>query len=303
MEYVHKIYSEPSYSKGYSTFKLQQTVLIFKRQSKLFKVRLNRTDKMTKGDYVWDKKAFELRKITPTYAEGLWMYKKLCKNLKGKVLDAGCGANPDKRNFLPKDINYLGIDNSKIVEEKSRNFNFQKEDLNRKLNLQSDYFDYVICWSVLEHIKNDDNALNEFNRVLKTDGKLILGVPLNPNVWDYQDVDGGHYRRYNYFDLKRKLINRGFLIRKRYFLRTGMLYIYRRLVRFINKKRKRRYYPNTDETPVKILKFIAPIFKFDKYLFSRWGYWGLNVIIIAEKCVSMKARRNDAVAKSEVIIN
>ena len=65
-----------------------------------------------------------------------------------------------------------------------------------------------------------------------------------------------------------------------------MIYVYRRLVRFVNKKRKKRYYPNADETPVKILKFIASIFKLDKYIFSRWGYWGLNVIIIAEKYVN-----------------
>src|SRR3989344_2595198 len=111
-------------------------------------------ENMTKGDYVWESKASELRRMTPTAAEGLWMYKRLCKQLNGNVLDAGCGANIEKRNALPKEIDYLGIDNSGIVESKSSNYKFQKEDLNKKLNLQSNYFDYVICWSVLEHIKN-----------------------------------------------------------------------------------------------------------------------------------------------------
>ena len=38
-------------------------------------------------------------------------------------------------------------------------------------------FDLVVCSEVLEHIDNYDGFLQEINRVIKTDGQLIISVP------------------------------------------------------------------------------------------------------------------------------
>lgn len=236
---------------------------------------------------MWEKKSVELRNITPTYAEGNYLYKKFCKNLKGKVLDAGCGANAKRRNILPRNIDYLGIDVSDIVEKSAIGFKFMKADLNKKLNLPSHQFDVIICWSTLEHIKNDDITLSEFNRILKVKGTLILQVPLHPKAWDYMDTAGGHYRRYRYFDLKRQLLNHGFIIKKRRFMRTGLIFLYKKLIKFINKSSRERYFPDPQEKPVLLLKKLNPLFKLDRYLFSTWGYWGLNVAIEAMKYVEL----------------
>ncbi|GBF80698.1 class I SAM-dependent methyltransferase [Aphanothece sacrum] len=43
-------------------------------------------------------------------------------------------------------------------------------------------FDVIVCSHVLEHIPDDQKAMKELQRVLKSDGWAILQVPLNPNI-------------------------------------------------------------------------------------------------------------------------
>ena len=47
-------------------------------------------------------------------------------------------------------------------------------------------FDLIICFHVLEHILEDKKAIKELNRVLKSDGHLLIQVPLKKGV-TFQD--------------------------------------------------------------------------------------------------------------------
>ena len=47
---------------------------------------------------------------------------------------------------------------------------------------RNETFDLVICQSVLEHLDNLDRALKEVSRVLKKNGKLIIGSPLKNKI-------------------------------------------------------------------------------------------------------------------------
>ena len=46
------------------------------------------------------------------------------------------------------------------------------------------YFDFIICNHVLEHVEDDRKAINELYRVLKPHGIAILQVPLSANSHD-----------------------------------------------------------------------------------------------------------------------
>ena len=46
-----------------------------------------------------------------------------------------------------------------------------------KLPFPDDYFDLVLSHEVLEHVQDDQQAINEILRVLKPGGRLILFVP------------------------------------------------------------------------------------------------------------------------------
>ncbi len=64
-------------------------------------------------------------------------------------------------------------------------------------------FDRVICSEVLEHLGDDDHAVDELTRVLKPGGKIAVSVPtyLTETVYwamsrDYAHQPGGHVRKY-----------------------------------------------------------------------------------------------------------
>lgn len=53
----------------------------------------------------------------------------------------------------------------------------QKADLAQKLPVAEKYADYVICQEGVEHLPNQFFPLQEFNRILKPKGRLILTTP------------------------------------------------------------------------------------------------------------------------------
>lgn len=51
------------------------------------------------------------------------------------------------------------------------------QDLNKRVELDDNQFDIVICREVIEHVESVPHVLREFNRILKPGGKLILTFP------------------------------------------------------------------------------------------------------------------------------
>lgn len=63
------------------------------------------------------------------------------------------------------------------------------EDMNiLDIKYPNEYFDLIICNHVLEHIWDDNSAINELFRVLKKGGRAILQVPISQNlIHTYED--------------------------------------------------------------------------------------------------------------------
>lgn len=97
-------------------------------------------------------------------------------------------------------------------------------------------YDLIICSHVMEHVSDDDRALSEFYRVLKTGGKLIIQVPLSGRKQTYENKNittpeeresaygqSDHLRLYGY-DITDKIASHGFdlmtLDPKKYFDQT-----------------------------------------------------------------------------------
>ncbi|MCI8779910.1 MAG: class I SAM-dependent methyltransferase [Lachnospiraceae bacterium] len=62
----------------------------------------------------------------------------------------------------------------------------------------------VVCLDVLEHIKDDKAFLKRLYHLLDIDGKVILTVPADRELWSSNDEVAGHFRRY----CLRELINK-----------------------------------------------------------------------------------------------
>jgi SAM-dependent methyltransferase len=57
-------------------------------------------------------------------------------------------------------------------------------------------FDVICAFDVIEHIQEDQLAVNEIHRCLKESGVSILTVPMFMSLWGDHDVINHHHRRY-----------------------------------------------------------------------------------------------------------
>lgn len=97
------------------------------------------------------------------------------------------------KNHIKKfpNINYISGDK---FEERYQGFYYDKSTQNLDLtDLQypDETFDIIVCNHVLEHIKEEQTALNEIKRVLKHDGWALLQVPIakeNKETIEYQGI-------------------------------------------------------------------------------------------------------------------
>ena len=82
------------------------------------------------------------------------------------------------------------------------------------LPIQHSTYDVILALDIIEHIENDNLVLSEIFRALKTDGALVVFVPAYQFLWSFQDDISHHKRRYDANDLKYKIMQAGFEIKK-----------------------------------------------------------------------------------------
>lgn len=131
------------------------------------------------------------------------IYPRLNKRCQGKVLDYGCGIG----DFLSFSPSAIGVDVNAFCVDfcVSKKLNAISIDSGAPLPFGNDYFDTIVMDNVLEHIADPDFVLNEFGRVLKPGGKLIVGVP---GIKGFeQDTD--HKVFYGKRELSSLLVERG----------------------------------------------------------------------------------------------
>lgn len=89
-----------------------------------------------------------------------------------KFLDVGCQGDTLKKMIVSE---WTGID---ILENKEQGI--AKMDVH-ELDFDRESFDIIFCSHVLEHTLAPVVAIGEMRRVLKTDGHLIVGLPIYPD--------------------------------------------------------------------------------------------------------------------------
>jgi SAM-dependent methyltransferase len=81
----------------------------------------------------------------------------------------------------------------------------------RKLPYEAE-FDVVAAFDVIEHILEDESALQNFHRAIKPGGCCLITVPQHQWLWSYVDEAACHKRRYSAKELHRKIEAAGFSI-------------------------------------------------------------------------------------------
>jgi SAM-dependent methyltransferase len=102
--------------------------------------------------------------------------------------------------------------------------------------------DVIIMHDVLEHIKDDGDAVQRVAELLAPKGRAIVSVPAIPSLFGLHDELLGHYRRYSKSSL-RAVLDRQFRVERiRYF---GMSFI---PITLVFSKWARRPYPTPSES-------------------------------------------------------
>jgi len=71
-------------------------------------------------------------------------------------------------------------------------------------------FDSILCFNVLEHVADDEQALRLLRNQLRPDGRLLLLVPAHRFLYGGFDHAAGHVRRYDRAPLRALLEHAGF---------------------------------------------------------------------------------------------
>ena len=218
--------------------------------------------------------------LNPFYFSRKGLYngiKEYSVNLKGKLLDFGCGSKPYRNLFACDE--YVGVD------LESSGHNHEKEDIDfyyngKSLPFDDNTFDSIFTSEVFEHIFNLKEILNELKRVLKPGGKILITVPL---TWDEHEAPFD-FGRYTTFGIKHILEESGFEILKQSKLVNNVetifqlwnLYIYRIFEtkkKYLNLFLHSLFIPPFTSTGA-VLSYIFPR-KFDLYT--------INIILAGKK--------------------
>lgn len=215
------------------------------------------------------------------------LLKKYAINTDDKVLDYGCGSGFLVEQLQNQGHDAYGVDTSKEaidfgVTKGIRNL-FQQNGI--KVNFPDNYFDVILAMDVIEHIEDDRSAIEEFERLLKPEGHLIITVPAYQWLWGVQDEVAHHFRRYTMSGLT-DTINRSSnlkIVRKTYFNTFLFLPIavVRILSKWFNLKERESDFDINSRFSNNIFYFI---FNLEAYFLKFFSFsFGVSILLVLKK--------------------
>lgn len=135
------------------------------------------------------------------FQRSLLAYIEAAKLVYGDVLELGTGQGYGIEHIAPMSDRFVTLDkfrpDADVLEHD--NVEFKQLSFPPLTGIESNAFDFVISFQVIEHIQDDNAYVREVHRVLKPGGKFILTTPnkkmtLTRNPW--------HIREYTIQELK-----------------------------------------------------------------------------------------------------
>jgi SAM-dependent methyltransferase len=133
----------------------------------------------------------------------------------GEVLDLGCGAG----NMIHHLSRYgrvrgVDVDPRPVAMAQARGYDVHQGDPSRGTPFPDASFDLVTALDVIEHVDDDVALLREARRVLRPNGILTVTTPAFQSLWSYNDEINAHKRRYSPNELRHRIEQAGFRIRR-----------------------------------------------------------------------------------------
>jgi SAM-dependent methyltransferase len=132
-----------------------------------------------------------------------------------RLLDVGCGAG----NMIHHLSHYgrvkgLEIDPRPVKKAHERGYDVEQFDATQPMPFEANTFDVVTALDVIEHNQDDLAILADSYRILKPGGYMMITVPAFMWLWSHNDELNAHVRRYTAAELRAKLSQAGFTIKR-----------------------------------------------------------------------------------------
>jgi SAM-dependent methyltransferase len=125
----------------------------------------------------------------------------------GRLLDVGCGGRRFAHYFDGRVTRYIGFDYPVTFYAEKNQVDVFGDGL--RLPFRDDSFDTVVCFEVLEHVKDGAQLTSELARVVRPGGTVILTVPF---LWG-EHCQPHDYARYTVFGVRELFSRAGLAIR------------------------------------------------------------------------------------------
>jgi 2-polyprenyl-3-methyl-5-hydroxy-6-metoxy-1,4-benzoquinol methylase len=106
--------------------------------------------------------------------------------LKGKILDIGAGTGDFLLECKNQNWDILGIEPNEKAKTTAVGKGIKIGDTIEQL--ESNSFDVITMWHVLEHVPDVEHQVAELKRLLKPSGTIIIAVP------NFKSYDANHYK-------------------------------------------------------------------------------------------------------------
>jgi 2-polyprenyl-3-methyl-5-hydroxy-6-metoxy-1,4-benzoquinol methylase len=109
----------------------------------------------------------------------------------GSLLDVGAGTGAFANTMFKAQWKVTGLEPDATARANaSSSYNLKLHDLTQLHQLESNLFDAITMWHVLEHVHDLYASLETYRRILKPNGRLIIAVP------NYTSYDAAVYKEY-----------------------------------------------------------------------------------------------------------
>ncbi|MBL0341434.1 MAG: methyltransferase [Bacteroidetes bacterium] len=230
-----------------------------------------------------------LRTISDATRFNDWMYDSINPFCQGKILEIGSGiGNISERFYQNKQdivISDIRQNYRFFLAEKFPNLNKEERILDLDLihpQFRQQYsklinsFDTVFALNVVEHIKQDSEAIANCNLMLKPGGTLVILVPAFQTLYNHLDKALFHYKRYDKKSLQKLFFQNQLQLQKSFYFNAAGIPGW-----FVSGKlQKNKTIPKSQ---MKIFNSLVPLFKIaDSLLLNKVG---LSVVCIGKKAL------------------
>lgn len=224
-------------------------------------------------------------------------FEKLCNSnnelTNQNVLDIGCGTGGFSKILQINGYNVYGLDTEPLALDYCRKrglknlYNCYIHEINDKIkeneNGQLVEFKTAFALDVIEHIEDDNKAVNDIYDLLPKGGYLVATVPAYQWLWSQHDITHMHYRRYNLGNFTNLLKSNNFHINYSSYFNT-LLFPAVVTKRYLDKLTNKVNHDPVDKVSDSMNKLLKSIFDKEKSLIPNIKLpFGLSIIVVAQK--------------------